>query len=65
MFVPTAAVSKLAGPEPSSVTLPTGLPFKPERVAVVVLLKVLSTTPGNTYMNCVSVAPVVKVNFVR
>jgi ABC-type Fe3+-hydroxamate transport system substrate-binding protein len=67
MFGPTAAVSKTAvAPAPATKVTPVGRPevvvlLNPERVAAVVPSKTLVAL-GKTNMNCVSVAPEVKVN---
>ena len=63
MFVPTTGESKLAVfPPPATSVTPTGVPFNPDRLAVVVPSKVLSVLAANTNMRCVRVAPPVSVN---
>ena len=57
LFVPTAAVSKLAVPPAVFKVTPAGAPFNPVKVAVVVPSSTLLAPSGNTSMYCVSGPP--------
>ena len=62
LSTPTYWLSKFAVlPALASKVTPAGLPFSPESVVPVVPSKVLFPPSGKTSMNCVSVAPSVKV----
>ena len=66
LFAPASGEVKFAlAPGPATSVTPTGLPFSPDRVVVVVPSNALSPPAANTSMRWLNVAPSVRVNFVE